>query len=94
MAKAGDKVSIHYVLINMESVVLESSYDYDNPITFKLGNGEMIPAIEEALLTMSPGEKVRLIVPSKLGFGEISIDEEWLPAYTPLVIDLELVSIQ
>ena len=53
----------------------------------------MIPAIEEAILTMSPGEKVKLIVPSKLGFGEVSIDEEYLPAYTPLIIDLELVSL-
>ena len=94
LAKAGDKVLVHYELINMEGVVLESSYDYDTPMTFKLGNGEMIPAIEEALLTMAPGEKVTLIVPSELGFGEVSIDEEWLPAYTPLIINLELLSIQ
>ena len=94
LAKAGDMVSVHYELINMDGVVLESSYDYDSPLSFQLGNGEMIPAIEEALLTMAPGEKVKLIVPSELGFGEVSIDEEWLPAYTPLIIDLELVSIQ
>ena len=94
LAKAGDMVSVHYELINMDGVVLESSYDYDSPLSFKLGNGEMIPAIEEALLTMTPGDKVKLVVPSKLGFGEVSIDEEWLPAYTPLIIDLELVSIQ
>ena len=94
LAKAGDMVSVHYELINMDGVVLESSYDYDSPLSFKLGNGEMIPAIEEALLTMAPGDKVKLVVPSKLGFGEVSIDEEWLPAYTPLIIDLELVSVQ
>ena len=94
LAKAGDMVSVHYELINMDGVVLESSYDYDSPLSFKLGNGEMIPAIEEALLTMAPGDKVKLVVPSKLGFGEVTIDEEWLPAYTPLIIDLELVSIQ
>ena len=94
LAKSDDMVSVHYELINMDGVVLESSYDYDSPLSFKLGNGEMIPAIEEALLTMAPGEKVKLIVPSRLGFGEVSIDDEWLPAYTPLIIDLELVSIQ
>ena len=94
LAKAGDIVSAHIELINLEGVILESTYDFDSPVTFKLGNGEMIPAIEEALLTMAPGEKVKLIVPSRLGFGEVSIDDEWLPAYTPLIIDLELVSIQ
>lgn len=94
VAQWGDKVSVHYNLINMESVVLESSYDYNTPITFTIGKGEMIPAIEEAVMTMSPGAKVRLIVPSELGFGEVSIDETWLPAYTPVVIDLELVEIK
>ncbi len=94
IAKSGDEVSIHYELINLDGDLLESSYDYGNPISFRLGEGEMIPAIEEAVLTMAPGEKVRLVVPSELGFGDISINEEWLPAYTPLIIDLELVSIQ
>lgn len=94
IAKSGDEVSIHYELINLDGDLLESSYDYGNPISFRLGEGEMIPAIEEAILTMAPGEKVRLVVPSELGFGDISINEEWLPAYTPLIIDLELVSIQ
>lgn len=94
IAKPGDEVSIHYELINLDGDLLESSYDYGNPISFRLGEGEMIPAIEEAILTMAPGEKVRLVVPSELGFGDISINEEWLPAYTPLIIDLELVSIQ
>lgn len=94
LAKAGDVVSVHIELKNMEGVVLESTYDFNSPVTFKLGNGEMIPAIEEALLTMTPGEKVTLIVPSKLGFDDVTVDEEWLPAYTPLIIDLELVSIK
>lgn len=94
VAQWGDKVSVHYNLINMESIVLESSYDYNNPITFTIGKGEMIPAIEEAVMTMSPGAKVRLIVPSELGFGDVVIDETWLPAYTPLIIDLELVEIK
>ena len=43
---------------------------------------------------MNPGSKVRLIVPSDLGFGEIEIDPQTLPADSPLVIDLELVSIE
>jgi FKBP-type peptidyl-prolyl cis-trans isomerase len=94
VAQWGDKVLIHYNLCNLEGLVLESSYDYNKPVPFTVGNGEMIPAIEEAVLTMAPGAKVRLIVPSKLGFGEVAIDEQWLPAYTPIMIDLELVSIK
>ena len=94
VAQWGDRVAVHYNLINMDGIILESSYDYDNPITFTVGKGEMIPAIEEAVMTMSPGAKVRLIVPSELGFGEVAIDNTWLPAYTPIVVDLELVEIK
>ena len=77
-----------------EKQEVESSYDYDEPISFKIGNNEMIPAIEEALMTMAPGAKVTLVSPSALAFGEIVIDEELLPAYSPLVIELELVEVK
>lgn len=94
VAKWGDKVSIHYILSNLKDDVLESSYDYEQPFSFLLGKGEMIPAIEEALMTMSPGAKVTLISPSELAFGEIVIDEETIPAFTPLKIELELLSVE
>ena len=94
VAKWGDVVTVHYMLCNLNEDILESSYDFDTPVTFKIGNGEMIPGIEEAVMTMAPGAKVRLIVPSELGFGDVTIDETFLPAYTPLLIDLELMSIK
>lgn len=94
VAQWGDKVSVHYTLSNLNGEEIESSYGYDTPIQFAVGQGEMILAIEEAVLQMNPGSKVRLISPSDLGFGEIEIDPQLLPADSPLVIDLELVSIE
>ena len=94
LAQWGDVVYVHYVLSNLDGKVVESSYDYEQPISFKLGNNEMIPAIEEAVMTMAPGARVTLISPSELAFGEFVIDEELLPAYSPLLIELELVSVE
>ena len=94
LALWGDQVAVHYVLSNLKGDVVESSYDYEQPIEFKLGNNEMIPAIEEALMTMAPGAKVTVITPSEWAFGEIVIDEDLLPAYSPMKIDLELVEIK
>ena len=94
IAQWGDEVSVHYILSTLKGDEVESSYDYDEPISFKIGNNEMIPAIEEALMTMAPGAKVTLVSPSALAFGEIAIDEELLPAYSPLVIELELVEVK
>ena len=94
VAQWGDEVSVHYILSNLKGEDVESSYDYDQPISFTIGKGEMIPAIEEALMTMAPGAKVTLITPSELAFGEFEIDPQKLPPYSPMKIELELVSIK
>ena len=94
MAQWGEKVAVHYVLKTLKGMTVESSYDYDQPYEFTIGKNEMIPAIEEALMTMAPGAKVTLISPSKLAFGEVEIDPEMMPAYSPLLVELELVEIK
>lgn len=93
IAQWGDEVGVHYVLKNLKGEQLESSYDYDRPMYFKIGNGEMIPAIEEAVMTMAKGAKVTLLTPSSLAFGDYDLGET-LPPYSSLLIDLELVEIK
>ncbi len=93
VAQWGDQVSVHYVLRNMKGEPIESSYDYGRPMMFTIGGGEMIFAIDEALMTMAPGAKVTLLTPSDLAFGEFDLGEA-LPPYSPLVIELELVEIK
>ena len=93
LAQWGDEVAVHYVLKNLKGEQLDSSYDYERPMYFKVGGGEMIPAIDEAVMTMAPGAKVTLIAPSGLAFGEYDLGET-LPAYSPLLIELELVEIK
>ena len=93
VAQWGDEVGVHYVLKNLKGEQLESSYDYNQPMYFKIGSGQMIPAIEEAVMTMAPGAKVNLITPSSLAFGEFDLGET-LPPYSPLFIELELVEIK
>ena len=89
----GDEVGVHYVLKNLNDEQLESSYDYERPMYFKVGSGQMIAAIEEAVMTMAPGAKVTLITPSALAFGEFDLGET-LPPYSPLKIELELVEVK
>ena len=79
---------------NLKGDELESSYNYGQPITFHLGKDMSLPAMEEALMTMAPGAKVTLISPSALAFGDYEVDKERLPAYSPLVIELELVEVK
>lgn len=93
VAQWGDEVTVHFIIKNIKEEQLESSYDYERPVPFKIGAGEMLPAIEEAVMTMSKGAKVTLISPSSLAFGDYDMGEI-LPPYSPLLIDLELVEIK
>lgn len=88
----GDMVSVHYVIYDIDNSLVESSYEYGQPIIFVYGDNQMIPGIEEAVGYMNVGGKSRIIVPSQLGFGDIKIDEN-LPANSTLIIDLELVDL-
>lgn len=88
----GNIVSVNYIIYNIDGKMIESSYDYGQPISFIYGNGEMIPGIEEAVSYMKVGGTARLIMPSALGFGEIKISDD-LPANSILIVDLELVGL-
>ncbi len=90
--EAGDLVSIHYRLYNLDDKLIESSYNVE-PLQFVFGNDEMVPGIEEALGNMRVGGKATIIVPSTMGFGDIAIDKD-LPANSTVIFDLELIDVQ
>ena len=89
----GDLVAVHYSIYNIENQLIESSYDYGQPLPFVYGSNQMIAGIEEAVGYMKVGGKSRIIVPSRLGFGDVKIDDN-LPSNSALIVDLELVDLQ
>lgn len=91
--QVGDLVAIHYSIYNIDDTLIESSYSYEQPLPFVYGDNQMIPGIEEAVGYMKVGGKSRIIVPSRLGFGDVKIDDN-LPANSVLIVDLELVDLQ
>lgn len=93
-ATAGKKVKVHYTGKLMNGKVFDSSLDRkpSTPYAFTLGKGEVIPGWDEGISMMSAGGKATLIIPSKLAYGENGMGKE-IPAYSPLVFDVELVSI-
>lgn len=88
----GDLVSIHYNLYNLDDKLIETSYGGE-PLQFVYGDGEMVPGIEEAVSYMRRGGKATIIVPSRIGFGGVAIDDD-LPANSTVVFDIDLVDIQ
>lgn len=91
--QSGDLVLVHYTIYNLDGKMIESSYDFEQPLPFVYGDNQMLAGIEEAVGYMRVGGKCKIIAPSNLGFGDIDIDEN-LPANSAVVIDLALVDLQ
>jgi len=86
MVKLQMKVSL------IDGKQLFSSYDRPEPLKFTCGNKFDTPGLEEALMKMKKGEKSRVIVPSKMGFGEKGKGVV-IPPYTTIVYDVEILDI-
>jgi len=94
-AKAGQKVKVNYTGKLFNGKVFDSSLDDKpaRPYEFTLGKGEVIPGWDEGIALMSAGGKATLIVPSSLAYGDRGAGNDIAP-FTPLVFDVELVSIE
>jgi peptidylprolyl isomerase len=67
-AKSGDKVKVHYTGKLTNGRVFDSSINRD-PLVFTIGQKQMIPDFEQALVGMIPGESKRITISSDKAFG-------------------------
>jgi FKBP-type peptidyl-prolyl cis-trans isomerase len=86
--KATDKVKVHYSGWTTDGKLFDSSVTRQEPIVFPLD--QVIPGWTEGVQLMVEGEKRRLWIPAKLGYGENP--PPGAPGGT-LVFDVELLDI-
>ncbi|KAM0821943.1 hypothetical protein ACQ4PT_071838 [Festuca glaucescens] len=91
-AHKGDRVKVHYRGKLTDGTVFDSSYERGDPIEFELGTGQVIKGWDQGILGMCVGEKRKLKIPSKLGYGE-SGSPPTIPGGATLIFDTELVSV-
>ncbi|KAL9271384.1 Peptidyl-prolyl cis-trans isomerase FKBP15-1-like protein [Drosera capensis] len=91
-AHKGDKVKVHYRGALTDGTVFDSSYERGDPIDFELGAGQVIKGWDQGLLGMCIGEKRKLRIPAKLGYGDHGSPPK-IPGGATLVFDTELVSV-
>jgi peptidylprolyl isomerase/FKBP-type peptidyl-prolyl cis-trans isomerase FklB len=87
--RIGDEVKVHYQGTLMDGTVFDSSYDRGEPAVFTLG--EVIPAWNEALQLMRPGDVWYLYVPAQLGYGDRGAGP--IPPGSVLVFKVELLGV-
>ncbi|GAB4841465.1 hypothetical protein Ancab_022181 [Ancistrocladus abbreviatus] len=91
-AHKGDKVKVHYRGALTDGTVFDSSYERGDPIEFELGSGHVIQGWDQGLLGMCVGEKRKLKIPAKLGYGDSGSPPK-IPGGATLIFDTELVSV-
>jgi len=73
MIKEGNKVTVHYTGKFEDNKVFDTSNGKD-PITFVVGQQQVIPGFEEAVMGKSKGEKVNTVIEPSKAYGEIIPD--------------------
>lgn len=90
--KEGDTVTVHYTGgLAKDGTIFESSKDGGKPVTF--GLSQVIPGWTQGLPGMKVGGIRRLVIPSKLAYGEQGAPQGGIAPNSDLVFDIELIDI-
>lgn len=92
VVKPGATITAHYTgAVATTGVIFQSSLDMGEPATFPLD--QVIPGWTEGVPGMKVGGKRRLVIPADKAYGAKPPEGSNIPPNSPLVFDIELVSI-
>lgn len=68
-AKTGDTVKVHYTGSLSDGRIFDSSTDRD-PLEFTVGEQQVVPGFEQAVVGMSQGESKTTVIPADQAYGQ------------------------
>lgn len=92
VVEAGKMVTVSYSGYLIDGTLFDSSVERDEPISFVVGQGQVIPGWDEGMLLLKKGDKARFIIPPQLGYGEMQLEK--IPANSTLIFDTEIVDVK
>ncbi|MEK7669549.1 MAG: FKBP-type peptidyl-prolyl cis-trans isomerase [Patescibacteria group bacterium] len=89
--KAGQLVSVHYILSLSDGAVVQNSKDFGQPFKFILGAGDVIPGWELGFAGMKVGGVRTIVIPPELAYGANQAGP--IPPNSTLIFTIELVEV-
>jgi peptidylprolyl isomerase len=89
-ATPGSTVSAHYVgVAHSTGEEFDASWNRGEPLSFRLGVGQVIPGWDQGIAGMKVGGRRRLVIPPHLGYGDRGAGGAIKPGETLIfVVDL------
>ena len=89
-AKAGAKVTVHYVGVAFSTgEEFDASWNRGSPFEFQLGGGQVIAGWDQGVAGMKVGGRRKLVIPPHLGYGQRGAGNVIKPGETLIfVVDL------
>ncbi len=90
----GKEVVIHYRGRLIHGAIFDDSRQMSGPLRFVYGNeGQVIPGLEIALGRMGKGARARVIIPSRLAFGDRGTAHGVVRPYETVIYQVEVVDV-
>jgi len=93
--KKGDTVKVHYTGTLDNGEIFDTSKERE-PLEFTLGQGQLIPGFEKAVIGLSVGDSTKVEIPSTEAYGEergdliINVPKDQLPDEVTPEIGMQL----
>ena len=84
---SGDSVAMHYKGTLTNGTPFDSSYDRGQPLSVRIGRGQVIACWDEVGLGMNVNQKVEVLCPSQTAYGNWAIGP--IPANSDLIFVIE-----
>ncbi len=92
-AKAGMTAEVHYTGWLTDGKKFDSSLDRGDPLSFRLGAGQVIRGWDQGVQGMKVGGKRRLTIPPELAYGDRGFPGA-IPPKATLIFEVELVGVR
>jgi len=92
LAATHDTAYVKYTGKFLDGTVFDSNVTLTKTLNFAINEGYLIAGFDEGITYMKPGGKAMMLIPSSLGYGAGGY--YGIAGYTPLLFDVELVSVK